>query len=241
VRPSDAVEYAAFHYANLVTGGSIAELIAKESLDAVRDMAIGAFFSSAISKGLSATVAGAGVGAILNVISDYIEAMEQRNAAMSFLDEGSLYRGIDYLGGRICFTSIGGVNVVHGINLQTREAIVRATGFLYNHNYEITVEQLHRIILNGDQNLSASSIEGIDIDAAIQEAIWNDFEDYIDSLEASSEAYLDALEAIAEERRGEIMDLFGSAYDVDTVVYGARRGPERWPVEILNYVIERLN
>jgi len=239
--PERADEQGDFHYANLVTGGSVGELIAKESLDAVRDMAIGAFFSSAISNATRATLASSGVGVILNVISDYAEAIEQRNAAMSFLDEGSLYRGIDYLGGRICFTPIGGVNVVHGINLQTRAAILRTTGFLYTYNYEITVEQLHMIILNGNQNLSASTIEGIGVDAVIQEAIWNDFQDYIDSDDAGSLTYRREVRRTAVEMRGEITDLFGVAYDVDSVVFGDDVEVLDWPAEVLTIVIERLN
>jgi len=237
----NASRHARYHYINLVTDGSIAGLIASESGEAMRDMVIGAFFSSAVSNATRATLASAGVGVILNVIADYVEATEQLNAALSYLDEGTLYDAIADLGGRICFTSIGGVNVVHGINIRTGEAIVRTEGFLHTHNYEITAEQLHMIILNGDREAGARSIAGIGITTKRQQAIWQDFQYYIDPNGPSNVAYRRALGAVADDMRDEITNLFGSAYDVDSLVYGVGVAVAEWPLEILTYVIERFN
>jgi len=245
---SAAGRHASYNYTNLVTAGSLGASLARESGTAMRDMVIGNVLSSAVSNTTRATAASTGVGVILNVIADYAEAIEQRNAALSYLDEAELYRGIHDLGGRICFTPISGVNVVHGINLQTRDAIVRTEGFLHTHNYEITVEQLHMIILNGDQDTGASaieSLEGIDIDDALQQEIFNRYYRYIYHQEPNQEsehvAYRRALRRTAVAIMGEITNLFGSAYDVDFVVFGEDVEVLDWPVEILAYVIERFN
>jgi len=242
VRPSDAGEYARYHYANLVTDGFVEAYVRGESGNSPRNMFTPGNISAVISNAVRATMVSAGVGYIIDVIDSYIKAAERLNAAQRFLEEGALYRGISYLGGRICFTPISGVNIVHGINLQTGEALLRTASFLYTHDYEITVEQLHMIILNGNQDTGArpiESIEEIGITAGLQRAIMRDFQKYIETYNASHEAYRDALGAVADDVRDEITDLFGEAYDVDTVVYGGARGPELWSVEILAYIIAR--
>jgi len=242
VRPSDAGEYARYHYANLVTDGFVEAYVRGESGNSPRNMFTPGNISAVISNAVRATMVSAGVGYIIDVIDSYIKAAERLNAAQRFLEEGALYRGISYLGGRICFTPISGVNIVHGINLQTGEALLRTASFLYTHDYEITVEQLHMIILNGNQDTGArpvESLEEIGITAGLQRAIMRDFQKYIETYNASHEAYRDALGAVADDVRDEITDLFGEAYDVDTVVYGGARGPELWSVEILAYIIAR--
>lgn len=152
--PEDAWKDRQFSYVNYMNDGSLAESIGSEMLGAARDKTLETILagSGLLAEG-AAGWASAGIGIVINVVDDYIDRMNKLKESEAYLAETENYYNLIKLGGKICYTEVNDVIVVHGIDLQNPEVVKRTTGYVNNNGFGVdSPEEVIRIVLEGDEN-----------------------------------------------------------------------------------------
>ncbi len=152
--PEDAWKDRQFTFINYLNDGSIAESIGNGVLDAARDKTLETIL---VGTGLAAESAAGGVvtvaGIVIGTVSDYIDRMNKLKESEAYLAETETYYNLIKLGGKICYTEVDDVIVVHGIDLQNPEVEKRTMGYVNNNNFGVnSPDEIIRIVLEGDEN-----------------------------------------------------------------------------------------
>jgi len=234
--PQAAWDDAGFSLHYKLNKGSLADTVFENIVKDVANIIIGTVVKTA-----GATAMSIGIG----IVTDQVEATKVYNVSSNFLAETGTYRGLLDLGGRICYTEIGGVRLVHGLALQANEVVAKTTGFVGNSEYNVhgvSIEQLTQIVLNGKLGEGRRPLDEKELgfSEAQQIAIWDSFQNYIRD-PGGVESFLKSLRDARKTLRTEIEARFGDKYDLEVAVFGISPvGTPQWPTEVLDFVIERM-
>ncbi len=152
--PQDAWTDRQYAYVNYMNDGSLGESLSREVLCAARDKTLETILvtSGLAAEGAAAGVT-AGVGIGINLVIDYFDRMNKLKESEAYLAETETYCNLINLGGKICYTEVDGVIVVHGIDLINPEVEKRTMGYVNNNSLGVeSREEIIRIVLEGDED-----------------------------------------------------------------------------------------
>jgi len=240
-QPQETWAIAEYDFHNMVVGGNLANSLIEAGYGILIDKLVDELITTALRAApeVVASIATKGVGVGISVFNSIAENARLRNASLRNLAETATYRGLIDLGGFLCYTEIGGIRLLHGINLQTGEAIIKTQGFLNKYRYDITGEQLQMIVLNGKQEQARRALDPDivgGLTAAQQREVLDEFLKYI-KIGGGYYTLLDSLVVLRDKYREEIEYVFADygAERLQREVFG--KSATDWPAEILEFVI----